>query len=87
MLFRSAKKKKIEEKMLKDSTIESPVATGKKSPVINDIMNKDDQKKFKQKMEVKKEESLPASNTQVVNIKKLKEKKGKELPEPGTYQI
>jgi len=82
-----AKKKKIEEKMLKDSTIESPVATGKKSPVINDIMNKDDQKKFKEKMEVKKEESLPASNTQVVNIKKLKEKKGKELPEPGTYQI
>ena len=68
-----AKKKKIEEKMLKDSKIESPVATGKKSPVINDIMNKDDQKKFKERMEVKKEESLPAANTQIV--KKLKEKK------------
>ena len=33
----------------------------------------------------KQEESLPASNTQIV--KKLKEKKGKDLPQPGIHQI
>lgn len=89
-----AKKKKIQEKMkvemLKDSTVESPVATGKKSPVINDIMNKDDQEKFKKKMEVHKE-SLPAANTSIVKKLKKKtekeEKTGEDLPEPGTYQV
>jgi hypothetical protein len=38
-----------------------------------------------EKPEEKQEESLPASNTQVV--KKLKEKKGKDLPQPGIHQI
>ena len=33
----------------------------------------------------KQEESLPTSNTQIV--KKLKEKKGKDLPQPGIHQI
>ena len=38
-----------------------------------------------EKPEEKQEESLPTSNTQIV--KKLKEKKGKDLPQPGIHQI